>query len=150
MEKLFKKVKNENISFGNHKSELRDLLLSRNYFSQKSDYWDWKLVFSSLSFSCLLIAFIFISPASSGNMVSGLDKNINVNDKQKRKYMISKSKIRSIHSSLAIEANSLSLFDVESSSLGNDLIHIDQRHRLEKNSRLYLLVPSLRLILIIL
>ena len=40
-------------------------------------------------------------------------KNINVNDKQKRKYMISKSKIRSIHSSLAIEANSLSLFDVE-------------------------------------
>ena len=43
-------------------------------------------------------------------------KKINVNDKQKRKYMISKSKIRSIHSSLAIEANSLSLFDVESIS----------------------------------
>lgn len=43
-------------------------------------------------------------------------KNINVNDKQKRKHMISKSKIRSIHSSLAIEANSLSLFDVESIS----------------------------------
>ena len=42
-------------------------------------------------------------------------KNINVNDKQK-KYMISKSKLRSIHSSLAIEANSLSLFDVESIS----------------------------------
>lgn len=40
-------------------------------------------------------------------------KNINVNDKQKRKYMVSKSKIRSIHYSLAIEANSLSLFDVE-------------------------------------
>lgn len=35
---------------------------------------------------------------------------------KKRKYMISKSKIRSIHSSLAIEANSLSLFDVESIS----------------------------------
>ncbi|MDD2757522.1 MAG: hypothetical protein PHV29_02930 [Candidatus Pacebacteria bacterium] len=80
MEKLFRKVKNENVSFGNHKSELRDLLLSRDYFSQKSDYWDWKLVFSSLSFSCLLIAFIFISPASSGNMVSSLDKNINVNN----------------------------------------------------------------------
>ena len=43
-------------------------------------------------------------------------KKINVNDKQKRKYMISKSKIRSIHSSLAIEANSLSLFDVENIS----------------------------------
>ena len=39
--------------------------------------------------------------------------DIEINDKQKRKYMISKSKIRSIHSSLAIEANSLSLFDVE-------------------------------------
>lgn len=43
-------------------------------------------------------------------------KNININDKQKRKYMISKSKIRSIHSSLAIENNSLSLFDVENIS----------------------------------
>ena len=43
-------------------------------------------------------------------------KNININNKQKRKYMISKSKIRSIHSSLAIEANSLSLFDVENIS----------------------------------
>ena len=40
-------------------------------------------------------------------------KNININNKQKRKYMASKSKIRSIHSSLAIEDNSLSLFDVE-------------------------------------
>ena len=40
--------------------------------------------------------------------------NISVNDKQKRKYMISKSKVRSIHSFFAIEANSLSLFDVES------------------------------------
>lgn len=43
---------------------------------------------------------------------SQLDK-IDINDKQKRKYMVSKSKIRSIHSSLSIEANSLSLFDVE-------------------------------------
>ena len=39
--------------------------------------------------------------------------DIEINDRQKRKYMISKSKVRSIHSSLAIEANSLSLFDVE-------------------------------------
>ncbi len=40
-------------------------------------------------------------------------KDISINDKQKRKYMVSKSKVRSIHSSLSIEANSLSLFDVE-------------------------------------
>ncbi len=46
------------------------------------------------------------------NDINVKPKNINVNDKQKRKDMISKSKIRSIHSSLAIEANSLSLFNV--------------------------------------
>ena len=43
-------------------------------------------------------------------------EKINISDKQKRKYMVSKSKVRSIHSSLAIEANSLSLFDVENIS----------------------------------
>lgn len=43
-------------------------------------------------------------------------ENISISDKQKRKYMVSKSKVRSIHSSLAIEANSLSLFDVENIS----------------------------------
>ena len=51
------------------------------------------------------------------DIIQKINKNleaININDKQKRKYMISKSKVRSIHSSLAIEANSLSLFDVES------------------------------------
>lgn len=40
-------------------------------------------------------------------------KEIDINDKQKRKYMIAKSRVRSIHSSLSIEANSLSLFDIE-------------------------------------
>lgn len=46
------------------------------------------------------------------NINSKLD-DIKITDKQKRKYMVTKSKVRSIHSSLAIEANSLSLFDVE-------------------------------------
>ena len=53
------------------------------------------------------------------NMINNIDKkisNIIVNDKQKRKYMVTKSKVRSIHSSLSIEANSLSLFDVENIS----------------------------------
>ena len=50
------------------------------------------------------------------NAINEKLKYININDKQKRKYMISKSKVRSIHSSLAIEANSLSLFDVENIS----------------------------------
>lgn len=38
---------------------------------------------------------------------------ISITDKQNRKYMISKSRVRSIHSSLSIEANSLPLYAVE-------------------------------------
>ena len=47
------------------------------------------------------------------NSIDSKLNNIKITDKQKRKYLITKSKVRSIHSSLAIEANSLSLFDVE-------------------------------------
>lgn len=53
------------------------------------------------------------------NMIRNIDvklSNIAINDRQKRKYMVTKSKVRSIHSSLSIEANSLSLFDVENIS----------------------------------
>ena len=49
-------------------------------------------------------------------------KYIDISDNQKRKYLISKSKIRSIHSSLAIEANSLSLFDVENISENKQIL----------------------------
>ena len=45
-----------------------------------------------------------------------IDKKLDeiiIDDKQKRKYLVSKSKVRSIHSSLSIEANSLPLFAVE-------------------------------------
>lgn len=42
--------------------------------------------------------------------------NIKINDNQRRKFMINKSKVRSIHSSLSIEANSLSLSAVENIS----------------------------------
>lgn len=48
--------------------------------------------------------------------------DIKITDKQKRKNMITKSKVRSIHSSLAIEANSLSLFDVENISEHKQII----------------------------
>ena len=48
--------------------------------------------------------------------------DIKITDKQKRKYMITKSKVRSIHSSLAIEANSLSLFDVKNISEHKQII----------------------------
>ena len=52
-------------------------------------------------------------------LINEIDKKldeIKINDKQKRKYMVSKSKVRSIHSSLSIEANSLPLFAVENIS----------------------------------
>lgn len=48
--------------------------------------------------------------------------NIMINDKQKRKFMVTKSKVRSIHSSLSIEANSLSLFDVENISQNKQVL----------------------------
>ena len=62
---------------------------------------------------------IFYVDEEIENAINEIDNKLNVieiNDEQKRKYMISKSKVRSIHSSLAIEANSLSLFEVENIS----------------------------------
>ena len=59
------------------------------------------------------------------NILQDINKklnNIKISDRKKRKYMISKSKIRSIHSSLAIEANSLSLFDVENISKNKQVL----------------------------
>lgn len=59
------------------------------------------------------------------NLINDIDtklKEVKITDKQKRKYMINKSKVRSIHSSLSIEANSLSLFDVENISQNKQII----------------------------
>ena len=59
------------------------------------------------------------------NLINDIDLKLNelkIKDKQKIKYMITKSKVRSIHSSLSIEANSLSLFDVEKISRNKQII----------------------------
>ena len=56
------------------------------------------------------------------NNINSMLNEIRITDKQKRKYMISKSKVRSIHSSLSIEANSLSLFDVENISENKNVL----------------------------
>ena len=59
---------------------------------------------------------IFNIDDEMNKLLSNINSKLNdikITDKQKRKYMVTKSKVRSIHSSLAIEANSLSLFDVE-------------------------------------
>ena len=114
MEELFKKVKNEKISFGNHKNALRELLLSRDYFNEKKDYWNWKLVFSSLSFSCLLIAFVFVFPASSGSMINNLDKNMNVNNLGSGKWAGQDVKI---YEMVEEEAKTLFYFDARNDVL---------------------------------
>ena len=82
---------------------------------------------------------VFFIDNKMNNLLNDINvklKNINVNDKQKRKYMISKSKIRSIHSSLAIEANSLSLFDVESIS-ENKLI-LGKKDEVQEENKTYI------------
>ena len=59
---------------------------------------------------------VFKIDGEMNELLVNIDTKLNeikITDKQKRKYMVTKSKVRSIHSSLAIEANSLSLFDVE-------------------------------------
>lgn len=59
---------------------------------------------------------VFNIDEEMNELLANIDSKLNdikITDKQKRKYMVTKSKVRSIHSSLAIEANSLSLFDVE-------------------------------------
>lgn len=62
------------------------------------------------------IEFIYNIDDNMKNIYSSIEdklSRIKISDKQKRKNLITKSKVRSIHSSLSIEANSLSLFDVE-------------------------------------
>ena len=59
---------------------------------------------------------IFNIDDEMNELLAYIDSKLNeikITDKQKRNYMVTKSRVRSIHSSLAIEANSLSLFDVE-------------------------------------
>lgn len=58
---------------------------------------------------------IFNIDSNMKDLLSEIDiklNNLKITDSQKRKNMVIKSKVRSIHSSLAIEANTLSLFDV--------------------------------------
>ena len=59
---------------------------------------------------------VFYIDKEVDNLIQNINQKLNyikISDRQKRKYMINKSKVRSVHSSLSIEANSLSLLDVE-------------------------------------
>lgn len=62
------------------------------------------------------IKFVYNFDDEMKNRISSIDlklSKIKIISNQKRENLVIKSKVRSIHSSLSIEANSLSLFDVE-------------------------------------
>lgn len=62
------------------------------------------------------VKFVFNIDDDMKKVISSIDLKLNkikITNNQKRENLVIKSKVRSIHSSLSIEANSLSLFDVE-------------------------------------
>lgn len=62
------------------------------------------------------IKFVYNIDDDMKNRISSIDlklSKIKITSNQKRENLVIKSKVRSIHSSLSIEANSLSLFDIE-------------------------------------
>lgn len=72
-EELFKKVNKENIELKEHKKNLRKYLLKSDYFNSEKEYcFNFKLAFTSVAFSfvILLIVFIYFSQ----------DKNISVDN----------------------------------------------------------------------
>ena len=59
---------------------------------------------------------VFFLNDEMNNLLNEIDfklKSIRITDKNKRKYLITKARVRSVHSSLSIEENTISLFDVE-------------------------------------
>lgn len=62
IEELFKKVNKESIALPEHKNNLKNYLLSSNYFSKKEkiSLSDFKLAFGSVIFSVFIISIIFI------------------------------------------------------------------------------------------
>lgn len=68
---------------------------------------------------------VYFIDEEMNNLIQEIDIRLNeikMTDKQRRKYLVTKSKVRSIHSTLSIEANSLSLFDVEDISQNRKVI----------------------------
>lgn len=62
------------------------------------------------------VKFIYNLDNHMSNLINDINTKLNqikINDLHKRNYLVTKSKVRSIHSSLAIEDNSLTLQDVE-------------------------------------
>jgi len=89
IEELFQKVNKEKIELKGHKERLKTVLLKSEYFDvSEKEYWDWKLTFSSLAFSAMIIIFSYSVPAvgnsnmavnESRGLYTNLEKNNNVN-----------------------------------------------------------------------
>lgn len=61
IEKLFEKVNKDKIIIDSHKNALKNYLLNSDYFCNKNkNEFDFKLVFTSVAFSILMIATTFI------------------------------------------------------------------------------------------
>ena len=84
---------------------------------------------------------IFYISDEINDMLKEIDlklSDIEITDKQKRKYMVTKSKVRSIHFSLSIEANSLSLFDVKNISENKNVLgRRDEVHEVKNAIEVY-------------
>ncbi|MCK9446857.1 hypothetical protein M0Q50_08400 [bacterium] len=71
IEELFKKANNERIELNGHKERLKTVLLKNEYFDiEQKEYWDWKLTFSSLAFSAMIIVFSYSVPAVGNSNVA--------------------------------------------------------------------------------
>lgn len=71
------------------------------------------------------IKFVYNLDTNMQNLILSIDEKLNkikINDNQKRINLVTKSKVRSIHSSLSIEANSLSLFDVKNINENKNIV----------------------------
>ena len=83
------------------------------------------------------IKFIYYIDENMNNMIRSIDEKlskIDINDNQKKNNLIIKSKVRSIHSSLSIEANSLSLIDVENINKNKPVVGLKNEIQEVKNA----------------
>ena len=85
IEELFKKANSERIELNGHKERLKTVLLKNDYFDvSEKEYWDWKLTFSSLALSAMIIIFSYSIPSVGNN-------NISVNESKGLYYSLEKS-----------------------------------------------------------
>jgi len=83
LERIFKNIDREGYGLPSHKEVLRRTLINHDFFKEKEPTWDLKSLFSSLSFSAIIIVVVIIlSPQTIGtdkeNLFDRLSNNSNV------------------------------------------------------------------------